>query len=192
MTRRESPHYCGWAITGRKTVGHLIASPASRPLRRYRRRPSHSRFLPRDSAGGTGGTAGPAPRGRLLCADRRHDMADLTDARNERPARRAVAVLVTSARDGLEHLVADKAMAPGNAGRYVAGPVARCHVPSARTGIPRPAPGLVIPPPVHRSLHDEHVRWAYQGNIPITYARASGAMLHAQQSDQNRRGPDAD
>ncbi len=26
-TRRESPHYCGWAITGRTTVAHLIASP---------------------------------------------------------------------------------------------------------------------------------------------------------------------
>ncbi len=25
--RRESPHYCGWAITGRTTAAHLIASP---------------------------------------------------------------------------------------------------------------------------------------------------------------------
>jgi hypothetical protein len=45
-------------------------------------------------------------------------MTDLTGARNERPARRAVAV--TSVRDGFEHLVAYEAMTLGNAGRYVA------------------------------------------------------------------------
>lgn len=45
-------------------------------------------------------------------------MADVTGARNERPARRAVPV--TSARDGFEHLVADEAMASGTGGHYPA------------------------------------------------------------------------
>ncbi|MGH3947449.1 MAG: hypothetical protein ACRDRY_09575 [Pseudonocardiaceae bacterium] len=42
----------------------------------------------------------------------------MTGARDERRAWRTVAVPVTSALDGLEHLVADAAIAPGNAGRY--------------------------------------------------------------------------
>lgn len=46
-------------------------------------------------------------------------MADLTGAWIEHPSRWSVALPVTSARDGLEHLVADEAMT-GNAGRYVA------------------------------------------------------------------------
>lgn len=47
-------------------------------------------------------------------------MTDLTGARNQCPGRRVVVVPVTSVRDGLEHLVADEAMTPGSAGRYVA------------------------------------------------------------------------
>lgn len=47
-------------------------------------------------------------------------MADLAGAGDERPVRRGVALPVTSARDGLEHLVADESMTPENAGRYVA------------------------------------------------------------------------
>ncbi|MGH3845010.1 MAG: hypothetical protein ACRDS0_26775 [Pseudonocardiaceae bacterium] len=42
----------------------------------------------------------------------------MTSGRGVRRARRAVAVPVTGALDGFEHLVAEEAMAPGNAGRY--------------------------------------------------------------------------
>lgn len=47
-------------------------------------------------------------------------MAGMTGAGDERRAWRTVAFPVTSARDGFEHLVADEAMTPGNAGCYVA------------------------------------------------------------------------
>ncbi|MGH3815520.1 MAG: hypothetical protein ACRDUV_24230 [Pseudonocardiaceae bacterium] len=46
-------------------------------------------------------------------------MAGMTGGRNGRRGLRTVAVPVTSARDGFEHLVADAAMTPGSAGRYV-------------------------------------------------------------------------
>lgn len=47
-------------------------------------------------------------------------MAGMTGSGGERRSWRTAAVRVTSALDGLEHLVAEEAMAPGNAGRYVA------------------------------------------------------------------------
>ncbi|HET9118300.1 MAG TPA: hypothetical protein VFN75_09565 [Pseudonocardiaceae bacterium] len=47
-------------------------------------------------------------------------MAAINDVRNERWSGRTAVVPVTSALDGFEHLVADAAMAPGNAGRYAA------------------------------------------------------------------------
>lgn len=46
-------------------------------------------------------------------------MAGMTSGGNERRVRRTCVVSVTSAGDGLEHLVADAEMTPGNAGRYV-------------------------------------------------------------------------
>lgn len=47
-------------------------------------------------------------------------MAGMTGTGDGRRAWRTVAVPVTSVRDGFEHLVADAAMTPGSAGRYVA------------------------------------------------------------------------
>ncbi|MGH3841646.1 MAG: hypothetical protein ACRDS0_09425 [Pseudonocardiaceae bacterium] len=47
-------------------------------------------------------------------------MAGMTGVGDEQRASRTVAVSVTSARDGVEHLVTDGAIAPGNAGRYAA------------------------------------------------------------------------
>jgi hypothetical protein len=47
-------------------------------------------------------------------------MAALTGAPHGRPVHHAVALPVTSARDGLEHLVLDEAMTPANAGHCVA------------------------------------------------------------------------
>ena len=47
-------------------------------------------------------------------------MAALTSAYSERPVPHTGALLVTSARDGLEHLVVDEAIRPGNAGYCVA------------------------------------------------------------------------
>lgn len=59
----------------------------------------------------------PSPWGcrGMGCLDPAHGGAG-----DERPTRRAVAVTVTCARDGREHVVADEAMTPGNAGRYLA------------------------------------------------------------------------
>lgn len=45
-------------------------------------------------------------------------MADLNDADEDRQPPWAVVLPVTCARDGREHLVAEDAMVPGNAGRY--------------------------------------------------------------------------
>lgn len=47
-------------------------------------------------------------------------MAGMIGAGDRRWAWRTVAVPVTSDRDGFEHLVAESAMTPGSAGRYVA------------------------------------------------------------------------
>lgn len=47
-------------------------------------------------------------------------MVAMTGAGAERRAWRSVAVPVTSVRDGFEHLVAEKPIALGNTGRYVA------------------------------------------------------------------------
>ena len=47
-------------------------------------------------------------------------MAALTEAHDRHPARHTVALPVTSARDGLEHLVVDEAITPGNSGYCVA------------------------------------------------------------------------
>lgn len=47
-------------------------------------------------------------------------MAELMGAGDDCRGRRTIAVPVTSARDGLEHLVADEAMTLGSTGRYVA------------------------------------------------------------------------
>lgn len=55
-----------------------------------------------------------------LCAVGGSHMAGITGVGDERRSWRTVAVPVTSALDGLEHLVANAAMAPGTAGRYVA------------------------------------------------------------------------
>lgn len=140
-------------------------------------------------------------------------MAGVTGAGDGRRAWRSIAVPVVSARDGLEHLVAESTMTPGSAGRYVAccgrvvwaaalacPPGPRCpdcvaartseparqrrrhrqHRPGVRTWLnpvrrhhhraagavalpdvalpvhkpesPRPAQGLVPPPPAHRRL----------------------------------------
>lgn len=140
-------------------------------------------------------------------------MAGVTGAGDGRRAWRSIAVPVVSARDGLEHLVAESTMTPGSAGRYVAccgrvvwaaalvcppgprcpdcvtartpdparqrrrhrqhrpgvwtwlNPVRRHHhraagavalpdvaLPVHKPESPRPAQGLVPPPPAHRRL----------------------------------------
>ncbi|HKR49589.1 MAG TPA: hypothetical protein VJT72_08405 [Pseudonocardiaceae bacterium] len=62
----------------------------------------------------------PACQGRALVLAGDYDISDLIGTEDGHRAWRTITVLVTSVRDGFEHLVDDAAMTAENAGRYVA------------------------------------------------------------------------